>query len=72
MLARNQLRARLAAAVALPLLGAAFWFTVPHETLQRIATIPEQLQGGDLNQRLEIWIVGWQAFVRAPFFGTGG
>ena len=72
VLARNHLRVRLAGALALPLLGVAFWFTVPHETLQRIATIPEQLQSGDLNQRLDIWIVGWQAFVRAPFFGTGG
>lgn len=34
-------------------------------------TIPEQLQSGDLNQRLNIWAAGWQAFVHAPFIGTG-
>ena len=44
---------------------------VPHETLERIITIPEQLQGGDLNYRLNIWQAGWQAFAQAPFFGTG-
>jgi O-antigen ligase len=39
--------------------------------LERLATITEQLQGGDLNQRLNIWQAGWHAFQRAPFFGTG-
>jgi O-antigen ligase len=58
----------LAGALALP---PALWFTVPHGTLQRIATINEQLQRGDLNQRLNIWHAGWHAFTRAPFFGTG-
>jgi hypothetical protein len=38
-------------------IGAALWFTVPHETFERLATIPAQLQGGDLNQRLNIWTV---------------
>ena len=27
--------------------------------------------GGDLIQRLNIWRAGWQAFVHAPFFGSG-
>ena len=38
---------------------------------ERLATIPEQLQGGGLNQRWNIWTAGWQAFVRAPLFGSG-
>jgi O-antigen ligase len=61
----------LAGALALPALAAALWFIVPRESFERLATIPEQLQGGDLNQRLNIWAAGWHAFVRAPFFGTG-
>ena len=61
----------LAGALALPGLAAALWFIVPRESLERLATIPEQLQGGDLNQRLNIWTAGWHAFVRAPFLGTG-
>jgi len=61
----------LAGALALPALAAALWFIVPRESFERLATIPEQLQGGDLNQRLNIWTAGWHAFVRAPFFGTG-
>ncbi len=56
--------------VFLPL-TALLWLIVPHETFARLATISEQLQSGDLNQRLNIWIVGWHAFVRAPFFGSG-
>jgi len=61
----------LAGAMALPPLAAVLWFTVPHGTFERLATITEQLHHGDLNQRLNIWYAGWHAFVRAPFFGTG-
>ncbi|MGD0938512.1 MAG: O-antigen ligase family protein [Terracidiphilus sp.] len=64
-------RRLLAGALALPPAIAVLWFAVPHATLQRIATIAEQLQHGDLNQRLNIWHAGWHAFARAPFFGTG-
>jgi O-antigen ligase len=61
----------LVGALAFPPLAAFLWMIVPRETFARLATIPQQLQGGDLNQRLNIWIAGWHAFVRAPFFGTG-
>jgi O-antigen ligase len=61
----------LAGALALPPAIAILWIIVPHGTLQRIATINEQLQHGDLNQRLNIWQAGWHAFTRAPLFGTG-
>jgi O-antigen ligase len=54
-----------------PLLVALVWVVVPSATLERLATIPEQVQGGDLNQRLNIWTAGWQAFVRRPLFGSG-
>jgi O-antigen ligase len=39
--------------------------------LERLATITEQLRGGDLNQRWNIWSAGWHAFVQAPVFGRG-
>lgn len=71
LMARSHLPGLLAGAVSLPAIAAGLWYLAPHETLQRIATIPEQLQGGDLNQRLNIWQAGWQAFGHAPFFGTG-
>lgn len=71
VMVRGHVRGLLAGAVSLPAIAAGLWRLAPHETLQRIATIPEQLQGGDLNQRLNIWQAGWQAFVHAPFFGTG-
>jgi O-antigen ligase len=54
-----------------PLLLALIWAVVPAATFERLATIPEQVQGGDLNQRLNIWMAGWQAFMRRPFFGSG-
>jgi O-antigen ligase len=61
----------LAGALATPVLAAALWFVLPHETFERLATIPSQLQGGDLNQRINIWAAGWDAFARSPLIGTG-
>jgi O-antigen ligase len=71
LLAHGHPRRLLTGAMALPPLAAILWFTVPHETFERLATISEQIHHGDLNQRLNIWHAGWNAFVRAPFFGTG-
>jgi O-antigen ligase len=71
LLARNHARGVIAGILALPVIAAALWFYVPHQTFERLATIPAQLQGGDLNQRLNIWRVGWHAFVQAPWFGAG-
>jgi O-antigen ligase len=57
--------------MALPVFLAALWFLVPEETLTRLATIPEQLSGGDLNQRVNIWSAGWRAFAHSPLIGSG-
>jgi O-antigen ligase len=61
----------LAGALALPVVAAGLWFAVPRETFERLATIPAQLESGDLNQRLNIWTAGWHAFVRTPIVGSG-
>lgn len=71
LLMRSHARIVLAGAFSLPVLAAGLWFAVPHETFQRLATIPEQLSAGDLNQRSNIWFAGWHAFLRAPILGTG-
>jgi O-antigen ligase len=71
LLFRSHARTVLAGAFTLPPLVAALWLNVPHETFERLATIPEQLMRGDLNQRLNIWMAGWCAFVQAPLLGTG-
>ena len=61
----------LAGALALPSLAALLWWIVPSGSFERLATISEQIQGGGLNQRWNIWTAGWHAFVKAPVFGTG-
>jgi O-antigen ligase len=71
LLAYGHPKRLMAGALALPPIAAILWFIVPRGTLGRLATISEQLQHGDLNQRLNIWQAGWHAFVHAPFFGTG-
>jgi O-antigen ligase len=65
-------RSVVGAALALPALAAALGWSVFRGTMERLATIPEQLRGGGLNQRWNIWTAGWEAFKRAPLFGSGG
>jgi O-antigen ligase len=50
--------------------GALFLF-VPAGSVERLATIPEQLGSGDWNDRLNIWNAGWRAFTLAPWRGYG-
>jgi O-antigen ligase len=71
ILHRESFRSLLFAFFALPFAGFAAWHLIPRETLNRIATIDDQIHGGDLNQRLNIWEAGWRAFASAPFFGHG-
>jgi O-antigen ligase len=71
LLMRSHGRIVLAGVFSLPLLAAGLWMLVPHEIFARLATIPEQVARGDLNERTNIWSVGWHAFVRAPMLGTG-
>jgi O-antigen ligase len=71
LLAQGQGRRFAAGAFVLPPFLAALWLLVPRAAIERLATIPEQLHGGDLNQRLNIWSAGWRAFEHAPVFGSG-
>ena len=47
------------------------FLVIPRGSFVRIATIPEQLNGGGLNQRMSIWREGWRTFQQAPFLGHG-
>jgi O-antigen ligase len=71
LLGRSHPRGVLAGAFALPAIAAALWFWAPQGTFERLATIPGQLQGGNLNDRTNIWIPGWHAFSKAPLIGSG-
>jgi O-antigen ligase len=71
LLTRSHAKGVVVGAMALPLFTCALWFSVPHGTFARLATIPAQLQGGDLNQRMNIWHAGLQAFARSPLIGAG-
>lgn len=64
-------RVRWATLFAILAFPAGVWLLVPGKTLERLTTIPEQLAGGSLNQRFEIWFLGWRAFVRNPLLGAG-
>ncbi len=71
LLTRGRARRIAFAAFAVPLFLATLWLIVPGGTLARLATIPEQIRTGDLNQRFNIWSAGWRAFAHAPILGTG-
>ncbi len=64
-------RGLAAALLVLAALSAAFWFAIPAGTVGRLGTTLAQLNGGDLNQRANIWQAGWTAFTEAPLVGTG-
>src|SRR5208337_1135344 len=51
LLMRRHGRIALAGFLSLPLLAAGLWFIVPHGIFERLATIPEQVARGDLNER---------------------
>lgn len=57
--------------VGLAVTSGTLWLFVPLQSLDRLATIPEQLTGGNLNDRLNIWTAGWHAFTQAPWLGYG-
>jgi len=71
LLVRARRRAILGGLAAIAVSALVPWLIVPYATILRIGTIPEQLMGGDLNQRINIWVAGWQAFVHAPLVGSG-
>jgi len=71
LLAYGHPKRAMAGVMALPPLVAFLWWMIPRGSFERLATIGEQLQGGGLNQRWNIWTAGWHAFVRAPILGTG-
>ena len=43
----------------------------PTGTIERLGSITELREMGDLNQRVNIWSSGWRAFKTAPLFGHG-
>jgi len=71
LLARGHARRALAGILALPVLATGLWLWIPPQVFGRLGTIAEQLRGGDLNQRWNIWTAGWHAFVQAPVLGQG-
>jgi O-antigen ligase len=71
LLIRRFRKGLLWGAFTVPATAGAIWLLVPSETLDRIASITGQLQNGDLNQRVNIWSAGWNAFLNAPFVGHG-
>ncbi|MGA3161287.1 MAG: O-antigen ligase family protein [Terracidiphilus sp.] len=71
LLAYGHPKRALAGALALLPIAALLWWMIPSGSFERLATISEQLRGGGLNERWNIWTAGWHAFVRAPLLGTG-
>ena len=66
-------RPRLLAAglITALLFGVALWHFSPPGTIDRLASVLNQMNGCDLNQRRNIWEAGWRAFLDAPLTGHG-
>jgi O-antigen ligase len=64
-------RVGLALLAGMAAAGSLAFMLVPQESLDRLATIPEQLGSSDLNDRFNIWVAGFHAFTQAPWLGYG-
>src|ERR1035441_5387578 len=71
ILVKGHAKGALKVAFALPLFLAALWFALPVGVVERLATLREEIALGNLNERVNIWSAGWQAFQSAPWFGAG-
>ena len=71
LLLRGNPRRAVASLIVVPAAAAIALAVTPTGTLARLATTWTEIQSGNLNERIDIWAQGWQAFVRAPFFGAG-
>ena len=71
LLAKSHPKILTGGLLAMPVIATGLWLVIPQETFDRLATIPTQIKGGDLNQRLNIWDAGWHAFVKSPLVGSG-
>jgi len=64
-------RHTLLTASALILAMSALCLLIPAQTFDRLATIPEQIAAGTLNEREQIRAAGLEAVYTAPFLGAG-
>ncbi len=71
LLAWHHPRRMVAGVLISPLLLGFMGLMIPAGPLERLATIPDQLRNGDLNQRVNIWDAGWRSFAEAPWMGHG-
>jgi O-antigen ligase len=71
LLLNRRPRLQRASLVMVPILAAILWKAIPAGIIQRLSTLPEQLQSGNLNERVSIWQQGWRTFGHAPFLGYG-
>ena len=68
---RMKLSRQITVAVALGVCAWGAVSIVPQTSWSRIFTISEQVNSGDLNQRMSVWAAGAKAFVDHPLFGVG-
>lgn len=61
----------MAAVVFLGLSGVVVATYVPDRTVERLASTGQQLEGGTLGGRLQIWMAGVHAFTQRPLMGYG-
>jgi O-antigen ligase len=71
LLVRGRPLRALSGAVILSSITGTVLLVVPSETLDRLETINELFIGSTLNDRVNIWAQGWQAFAGAPWIGSG-
>ncbi len=70
-LPRKSMRSLLQVTVVLFAAGVAIGFVVPGSSWDRLLTTGQELQGGTMSGRTDIWGRAWSAFQERPFLGGG-
>jgi O-antigen ligase len=70
-LRRDSWRSLLPVMVVLGLAAVAIGFTVPQRTWDRLLTIKQEVEGGTMSGRTQIWDAGWRTFDQRPLLGWG-
>lgn len=71
ILVKGRVNSSLKIAFMLPVFLAVIWFALPEGVIERLATLRDEIALGNLNERVNIWSAGWQAFKSSPWLGAG-
>ena len=69
---RISMRAKIALVLVALFCAGSYFYFLSDVSVRRLSTIVDQLSGGDMNGRVDIWQRGFDVFEENPILGVGG